>query len=61
MTNFPEAVADQARKQAPPAWLEGDAAALDDLLELLMRRRRRVPDLISACRRSRPALFPNWR
>jgi hypothetical protein len=61
VTHFPEAVADQARKQAPPSWVEGDAAALDDLLELLMRRRRRVPDLLSACRRSRPGLFPNWR
>lgn len=61
VASFPEEVADQARRQIPLAWLEGDAGGLDLLLEELWARRRRVPDLISACRRARPSLFPNWR
>jgi len=61
VVHFPEAVADQVRKQVPPSWLDGDGAALDDLLEKLLRRCQRVPDLISNCRGARAALFPNWR
>ncbi len=58
---FPEEVLDQARRQVPPQWLDGDDTALDDLLEKLLARRRRVPDFIEDCRRARPALFPNWK
>ena len=57
---FPEEVVDQARRQIPPQWLNGDEAALDELLEKLLARRRRVPALIQDCRRARPGLFPNW-
>jgi hypothetical protein len=59
--HFPEEVVDQARKQVPPQWLEGDESALDALLETLLGRRRRVPDLIAGCRRARASIFPNWR
>ena len=58
--HFPEEVVDQARKQVPPQWLEGDASALDALLGALLARRRRVPDLISECRRARAGIFPHW-
>jgi hypothetical protein len=61
VVNFPEEVLDRARRRVPPQWLEGDEAELDALLERLLERRRRVPDLIEACRRARPALFPRWR
>lgn len=57
---FPEEVVDQARRQIPPRWFDGDEDALDAMLERLLTRRRRVPDLIEACRRARPALFPRW-
>ena len=60
VVHFPEEVADQARRQIPPQWLDGDAAALDDLLEKLFRRRRRAADLVDECRRARGNLFPNW-
>jgi hypothetical protein len=60
VSHFPEEVVDQARRQIPLEWLDGDGAALDDLLEKLLARRRRVPGLIEDCRRARPGLFPNW-
>ncbi len=59
--HFPEEVIDKARRQVPPQWLEGDGAALDALLERLLRRRQKVADLIGEARRARPNLFPNWR
>jgi hypothetical protein len=40
--------------------MEGEENALEELLERLLRRRSRVPDLLEDCRRARPALFPNW-
>ena len=59
--NFPDEVVDQAVKRIPPAWLEGDEDELERLLERLMRRRERVPDLIEQCRSGRVNPFPNWR
>ncbi|MFB3777277.1 MAG: HipA family kinase [Bryobacteraceae bacterium] len=61
VVNLPEDVVDQARRQVPLQWLDGDGAALDGLLERLLRRRSRVPGLIEQCRRARTNLFPNWR
>ena len=58
--NFPEEVVDQAVKRIPPAWLEGDEDELERLLERLMRRRERVPDLIEQCRSGRSNPFPIW-
>jgi hypothetical protein len=60
VVHFPEEVIDQARRQIPPQWLQGDESALDELLERLLKRRERVPDLIGASRRARANLFPNW-
>lgn len=59
--NFPEEVVDQAVKSIPPAWLEGDEAELERLLERLMRRRARVPDLIEQCCSGPSNPFPDWR
>jgi hypothetical protein len=61
VTGFPEAVVDKALKQVPPQWLAGDDELLDDMMERLMRRRRRTGDLIDACRQARPGLFPDWK
>jgi len=58
--NFPEEVVDQAVKRIPPAWLEGDEDELERLLEHLLRRRERVPDLIEQCRSGRSNPFPIW-
>jgi hypothetical protein len=59
--HFPEEVVDQARRQIPPQWLEGDGGALDGLLEKLLARRSQVPRLVEDCRRARPGLFPHWK
>jgi hypothetical protein len=58
---FPEEVIDQALKQIPPEWLAGDGPALRAMLEKLMSRRRRVPDLIRDSRRGRVNPFPDWK
>jgi hypothetical protein len=61
VVHFPEEAVDQALKQIPPEWLNGDAAPLETLLEKLMSRRKRVPDLIRDCQRGRINPFPDWR
>jgi hypothetical protein len=61
VVHFPEEIVDQAQKQIPPHWLEGDEAALDSLLLKLMARRKRVPDLINDSRRGRINPFPAWK
>jgi hypothetical protein len=59
--DFPEEVIDDAFKQIPLAWIDGDTDALEALLEKLLDRRKRVPDLLEASRKSRASIFPNWR
>ena len=59
--NFPEEVVDQAVKLIPPAWLEGDEDQLERLLERLLRRRERVPNLIEQCCSGLSNPFPDWR
>jgi hypothetical protein len=61
VVHFPEEVIDQALKRIPPAWLEGEEDALEQLLERFFERRKRVPELIAACRGTRADPFPNWR
>jgi hypothetical protein len=58
--SFPEEVVDQAWKQVPTEWLEDEEEALEQLLERLLERRKRLPELISACRSMRTNPFPNW-
>ena len=58
--HFPEEVVDQAVKQIPPVWLEGERDEFEQLLYRLMERRKRVPDLIEACRTERVDPFPAW-
>ena len=58
--HFPEDVVDQALKEIPPAWVEEDRDNLERLLERLMKRRKRVPDLIQDCRKACTDPFPAW-
>ena len=58
---FPASVLEAARRELPPSWTEGDDEELDALLEKLMRRRARVPELIKQCRQARHDPFPHWR
>jgi hypothetical protein len=58
--NFPEEVIDRALKRIPPDWIDGEEDALDQLLERLFARRKRVPELIADCRQAKVNPFPNW-
>lgn len=59
---FPADLMDRILREMPESWLPGeDRAALERLLETLLRRRRRVPELIEDCTRGRVNPFPNWR
>jgi hypothetical protein len=60
VVHFPEEVVDRAFRQVPPEWLEGEEDEFERLLEKLLRRRARVPDLISDVRHARANPFPNW-
>jgi hypothetical protein len=58
--HFPEEVVDQALKQVPGAWLDGDREEFERLMDRLLRRRKRLPELIEACRTGRNDPFPAW-
>lgn len=61
VVHFPDSVIDRALRQVPPQWIAGEEEELEKLLERLMRRCRRVPDLISDARLSKSNPFANWR
>lgn len=51
--NFPVEVVDDAVKQIPRTWLEGEEDQLTRLLEQLIQRRKRIADLIERSRTER--------
>jgi hypothetical protein len=55
-----ERTLDEIRGQIPPSWYEDDYDAVSRLLEQLLRRRSRVPDLIVEAKKSNRQPFPNW-
>ncbi len=59
--HLPEETLDEAVKQIPSEWIEGDEEALEKLLHRLVRRRTRVRDLIEECARGKANPFPNWK
>ena len=59
--NFPEEVIDRAWKGLPAEWTDGEEEALERLLERLFERRRRLPELLTACREARTDPFPRWK
>ncbi len=61
VVNFPESVIDEALRQVPPQWITGEEEDLEKLLQRLMRRCRRVPDLIVDVRHAKENPFANWR
>ena len=58
--HFPEEVVDDALKQLPPGWLNGDEETLEELMTKLMTRRKRVADLLRDSTHGRINPFPNW-
>ncbi len=59
--NFPIEALDQAWRGVPPSWLAGDDAQhLERMVEQLMRRQKRVGELVSDARQGKLNPFPNW-
>jgi len=58
--HFPEAIIDEAFRRIPAEWFDDDAWELRAFLDTLMRRRKRVADLIVDCTHANPAPFPRW-
>jgi hypothetical protein len=44
----------------PPEWYGGDAAAIEALVEQLLKRRSRVRELVTGFREAHRGPFPNW-
>ncbi|HEX4810263.1 MAG TPA: HipA family kinase [Bryobacteraceae bacterium] len=59
--HFPVEVVDAAWKEIPRDWIREDEDALEAMLEKLLKRRTRVPDLIRDLRAKRPTGFGNWK
>jgi hypothetical protein len=60
VVHFPEEVLDRALRQIPPEWIGDDYGALEKMLERLLGRRKRVADLLLACRKASGDPFPLW-
>jgi len=58
--NFPAGIFDRILRQLPPPWLEEDGSQLERLFESLLRRRRRLPQLLEECRKAPGNPFPRW-
>jgi hypothetical protein len=50
----------ELQAEIPPEWYEDDYDALQGLMQQLVRRKSRVPDLILEAKRSNRQPFPNW-
>jgi hypothetical protein len=55
-----ERVLDRLIREVPPEWYADDLDSVIGLGEQLLRRRKLVPDLISAAKNTTRRLFPNW-
>jgi hypothetical protein len=58
--NFPAEVLDKALRKMPPEWIDGDESALERMLEVLLRRKKRMAELLHASRVAPGNPFPLW-
>ena len=58
--SFPEEVLDRALRRIPPEWVGEDERALEGMLERLLDRRARIPELLLGCRNAKGNPFPLW-
>jgi hypothetical protein len=58
--SFPQDVLDRAWRRIPREWLGDDEGDLERLLEGLLRRRKRIADLLQECRKAPGNPFPHW-
>jgi hypothetical protein len=54
--HFPDEVLDRAMRRIPPDWIENEEEELQRLLESLLRRRKRIAELVEQSH----AVFPKW-
>ncbi|MGH9770384.1 MAG: HipA family kinase, partial [Candidatus Acidiferrales bacterium] len=59
-TNITPDVLDEASRGIPPEWYDGEQELLWNLLEQLLRRKKRVRELILSAWKSSALPFPNW-
>jgi hypothetical protein len=59
--SFTDRVLEEFAKEVPPEWYYDDYDALKRLLEQLLRRVKRIEELILDAKRSNRQPFPNWR
>ncbi|HOQ48073.1 MAG TPA: hypothetical protein PLA43_21320 [Bryobacteraceae bacterium] len=57
---FPEKILDEVYRALPAEWIDCSRPELEALLDQLVARRLRIPDLLLGCRQAQPSLFPNW-
>ena len=57
----PEEVFDRILRTTPRPWIDGEEERWEQVLEKMLRRRRRIEDLLLHTVRARPQLFPSWR
>lgn len=60
VVHFPERAVAEIRRSTPPEWIGEDEKDLDKMLEMLIRRQKKVPYLVRACSKGRMNPFPNW-
>lgn len=60
ITEMPEPLLDRIYRETPRDWYGGETEALEQLLMKLNQRRKRLPELITAVRKSTQNPFPNW-
>ena len=58
--HFPESVLETARHSLPPQWIDGEESKLDEILNTLVGRRKKVPALLELCRSGSTNPFPRW-
>jgi hypothetical protein len=58
--NFPPEVLDKALRRIPLEWLGDDQGELERMLEALLRRRKRIAELMHDCRKAPGNPFPRW-
>ena len=58
--HFPEEVLDRALRGIPMDWIGDDYEAAVKMLERLLARRKRVPELLHGCRKAAGDPFPKW-
>jgi hypothetical protein len=60
ISNFPPEVFDKAQRQIPPEWIEHDDERLQRVFETLLRRGKRIRELLEECRKAPGNPFPQW-